>query len=576
MYVTSDLHADLRKFIQILERHNLILLPRENPYFYKDENIYNADLLNKVEWNTSDTLFVIVGDLVNGKRPEHGSIDDANGSFELLLHTFIFNLRIKANAKSSEILFVAGNHDLATVIANNSETMINDYVTDNAKHFFNAESKRDASVIDKNKERADCLLPFYMNSPFYYLSLMNGESREVVFVHGGLHSPVQESPGYFENFRDYLEDHQTRISNDVHHFLDDVLIYDLSQQTSPIWTRYYAEMMNESQCALINALDCKLLVVGHCVTHQFDNLETLMNDNPAEYDGCDRKSSEDYDKGCVIGHCRVNINGHQIPSLMFVDVGMSSAYYDSKNLDSLNHRDIEILKLIHSPESSSTHFYNIVERIDLFKNRHVYDIASGYRYEEADERIPLEKGSSSIKLSELLCDSVEIQNVLQKAKDATFTQLVTDRHVANKIDINESKVSHTAFADVLIPEMHFLPKASAEISSEDAPDFELEKIKNEVERTNVLIELNHYRIPFLQMQKAFLRMHTDTLISKLSNDAKLKLKEKMNIKPDAPDDIFKVKRSELVNVKKTMQNIINTLNVAKIYHKQLEEYDGGK
>jgi hypothetical protein len=54
------------------------------------------------------------------------------------------------------------------------------------------------------------------------------------------------------------------------------------------------------------------------------------------------------------------------------------------------------------------------------------------------------------------------------------------------------------------------------------------------------------------------------------------LKEKMNIKPDAPDDVFKAKRSELVNVKKTIQNIINTLNVAKIYHKQLEEYDGRK
>jgi hypothetical protein len=45
-----------------------------------------------------------------------GEIPDVRGNIELLLHAYLYNLRIKAQLKNSEIRFTIGNHDYHSLI----------------------------------------------------------------------------------------------------------------------------------------------------------------------------------------------------------------------------------------------------------------------------------------------------------------------------------------------------------------------------------------------------------------------------------------------------------------------------
>ena len=97
--VTSDVHADLRKMVQLLVDARLVRIANET------EDIYN-DVWN-VEWIAGDTLLVILGDLVDGKRRK--DVTDPRGSYEMLIHILIFNLRISARAVNGDVLFTIGN-----------------------------------------------------------------------------------------------------------------------------------------------------------------------------------------------------------------------------------------------------------------------------------------------------------------------------------------------------------------------------------------------------------------------------------------------------------------------------------
>ena len=72
-----------------------------------------------LEWVADDTMLMITGDLVDGMRVDpRGSrtVDDQRGSYEMLLHILIFNLRIDARERNSDVLFTIGNHDLYSVL----------------------------------------------------------------------------------------------------------------------------------------------------------------------------------------------------------------------------------------------------------------------------------------------------------------------------------------------------------------------------------------------------------------------------------------------------------------------------
>jgi hypothetical protein len=123
VFVTGDVHADLRKLVQLLVACGLITI---GPYTHADiyalrhgmypttQKIY--DIVWHAEWVASKTLLVICGDLIDGKRGDGGT-GDARGSYEFLLHCMLFNLRIQARTLGSEVRFTIGNHDAGTVTA---------------------------------------------------------------------------------------------------------------------------------------------------------------------------------------------------------------------------------------------------------------------------------------------------------------------------------------------------------------------------------------------------------------------------------------------------------------------------
>ena len=93
---TSDVHADLWKFVQML------LLAKLVRSMSSSDDIY--ELVWTLEWAAKDTLLVITGDLVDGKR-ETGTVTDPHGSYEMLLHILLFNLRIGARKRNSDLMF---------------------------------------------------------------------------------------------------------------------------------------------------------------------------------------------------------------------------------------------------------------------------------------------------------------------------------------------------------------------------------------------------------------------------------------------------------------------------------------
>jgi hypothetical protein len=195
-FFTSDIHSDLRKFVQMLKNNRLI---GTSLLAYDEDAMYNPALIADSEWTGGPrTILVIIGDLVDGKRIK--SVQDSRGSFEFLLFALLYNLRRKANRAGSEVLFTIGNHEYDSIIRvkTRPSDYYKDYVTDEAKRFFN----------DDNMIRSGALLPFLKTSPYYLLSFVTSKI-EVICVHGGLYSDdgglIGRGRGGFDLFNSLLQ-----------------------------------------------------------------------------------------------------------------------------------------------------------------------------------------------------------------------------------------------------------------------------------------------------------------------------------------------------------------------------------
>lgn len=331
LYVTSDIHADLRKFVQLLLGLGLIVYPNL-------PNIINEiltidpipiEIITDMEWNSPNpSLLVLVGDLIDGKRGKNYYVFDNKGNIELLLHAFLYNLRIKALQRGSEIRFTVGNHDNISLVQTHTQETIN---------FINTYAHSNALVFFGNiYNRTACLLPFYKCCPYFIVSIGN----EIIFAHGGIHSSIP----IYEIIR-LQESIQENISNYEH------VQQVMQDPNSPLWIRYYAENTSELVCnTLKQSNSYKLTVVGHCVTDSNfpHHNEILQKYQEAGTNRCNGG-------GCVLIGCDENkIEG---PHLAFVDIGMSRAFGDNTK------KLAEILVLFHNREfDSSIRYYNVIFR----------------------------------------------------------------------------------------------------------------------------------------------------------------------------------------------------------------------
>jgi len=358
VFILSDIHADYRKFIKLLSvsTHDAAPLINVNGNPVKDSDIegaaiYNTDLITNVEFLPSNSLLIIVGDLIDGKRGDDQEVNDSKGSFEFLLHCFLYNLRLSALKRRSNVIFTLGNHDLHTVIINSG---LEHYIASKSQEYFNSEGN--------NSKRASALKIFYTLSPYIFLNLNRSDkSTEVVCIHGGLHSNLNNNASAIPE----LNKIQTKVNTGGFQALTaaDIaqLIRSEGNNGSPLWDRFYATDTSDKHCKAIenDKTAADLIVVGHCPTAGGMNprAEYLINSNQVAYKSCGTEANE---KGCVVADC---FDAKGAPRLVFVDTMMSGAFYHSGSGIEMK-RGNEILNLARGDkENGETRFYNVISRI---------------------------------------------------------------------------------------------------------------------------------------------------------------------------------------------------------------------
>jgi hypothetical protein len=298
VYLTSDIHADLRKFVHVLLALGLVRLDGGRDL----SDVYDA--VWKLVWTAKGTLLVICGDLVDGK------CGDEAGSFEFLLHALIFNLRIQARKMGSEIRFTIGNHDSSTVTAR-GKTGLYGYVAPEHWKFAPFVVAEPSSA-----NRARMLAPFYKCSPFLILTL-----GRAAFVHGGfLASDLDEAGIYARTVALQAKiDAETDIEAVLQHTTG---VEGGDRDKGVLWARGYAS--NASVCTEEH-VPFDFVAVGHCVTHD-QSVPTLAGlykdqckDSVVKTAQIGKGNMSDSSIGCVVTR-RCEKGG---PLIALVDTGMS-------------------------------------------------------------------------------------------------------------------------------------------------------------------------------------------------------------------------------------------------------------
>ena len=371
VYITSDIHADVRKFVQLLMKEGLVTVPpRFDPY---TDTIYD---ITKITWNPvkTNTLLVIVGDLIDGSRGGGQNVADPRGTFELLLHVLLYNLRVSAKAVDSDVLFTIGNHDYHMILLDD------DIIPRNTHHHVNSRL-----FFTKKENRSPILFPFYKLSPYFLLEIGDAE---IACVHASLHS--NEDVSYLPDLlKIQAEILSSGLIKDKEY---NNAVIETEQKENPdgyLWNRDYSKRgfsinREGGHCKIIKEMQVKLVVVGHCPTpgRNSGSIRTIMKPSikkglfmnteiwktPIKYNGCSTEFGDEK-KGCVVADC---FDAVAAPHLVFVDIGMSQAFHDwdgrhreeGKPPASAKDRKGEFLLLEHTKEGGER-YYDKVSRKEM-------------------------------------------------------------------------------------------------------------------------------------------------------------------------------------------------------------------
>lgn len=180
----SDIHADFISFFLTLLQNNIIKIEPE--IIGLKERLINDIVLSEsqnrsklildilinfnISFSKNNTLLTILGDIVDGRRNYGSFIKNVTNDYginELLIHMFLYNMRIDALNMKSNVICIIGNHDMETIIkpttAPNYDLFYNDYV-DYKTHI----------CLDKHYRRL-ILLPFYLfDSTLFNIIIRDG------------------------------------------------------------------------------------------------------------------------------------------------------------------------------------------------------------------------------------------------------------------------------------------------------------------------------------------------------------------------------------------------------------------
>jgi hypothetical protein len=368
VFVTSDIHTDLLKFIQMLLSAGLVKC--DNFEINTTSDVYKH--VWRIEWVAENTLLVITGDLVDGRRASGGQVTDPQGSYEMLLHILLFNLRISARQKDSDILFTIGNHDIRSVLLPEHTKEWRTYTSEEHLQFAPSTGDRYKKPMDR---RADMLAPFYLCSPYLMLRL-----GSALFTHGGLmHETGKGDCVYRLALQAQGEINAAMKRGESESCLGGVrgalrrYREALTEKKCVHITeaRGYAESKKESVCkdpatTSLKDMGVELVVVGHCVTHHYPHLAEEHECKSKVIDG-----EKDSEVGCVAEYeCEDG------PRIVLVDVGLSECFRGkSRDAKANANRQTEMLKMELGHESNG----NVAKRAVAAFAEKMWYVLSIYR-----------------------------------------------------------------------------------------------------------------------------------------------------------------------------------------------------
>ena len=352
VYITSDIHADVRRFLDVLIREEIIgrLFNSTGQIFNPfSDDIYNTEFIDRIKFNKANTLLLILGDLIHGHRD--GDVNDKVGNFELLLHVIIFNLRIHARTMKSEILFTLGNHDYHHLFT--PPTMDRLIKFSHSLNYFKNNTIEDRFNKSIQLFR-DALIPFYNLSPYIMLNLQYNGENEFSCIHAGFHNNTEDITTAIEgiqqkiNIKDINELSQLKP--------DEINTLFNGSRMGGLWTRSYAD--NGTKCIDLKN-EITTIVVGHCPTQtglNFHRIENILTQK--SYEGCDGLDVRLPEKGCVVADCYDTDDKR--PKLIFVDTMMSDAFRGDDKGNAT--RNVEVLMLEHTDQAMGDRWITKISR----------------------------------------------------------------------------------------------------------------------------------------------------------------------------------------------------------------------
>jgi predicted MPP superfamily phosphohydrolase len=415
IHAISDLHADVRRFLEILKLAEFI-----------NDDVDMAYPIKNLRWNPkmTDKIIVICGDIIDGKRGVDNS--KTTNCDELLIHMLIFNLRILARAHNSYVFCTMGNHDFFAFHAtnrSNTELAYKNYIDSRSLEFYesrmrtflmsNVSSEIAISVENETKEmdliyifRAHLLSRFYLIGFPPFLKI-----NKTLFAHAGfhietnvfslfeensinsqslqphsLHRSILEALSIKENIADYLinqtnENIDISYSDMYNNIIDNVFplveadqyemliknipaknvlepyreLTDRNKSLSGMFEDFLLTRKLQKDCGAVDEIlmmyGCNSLVVGHCPTCIGHGV----------FDPKNTIGITSCDDARIVYSCNSN--------LVTVDIAMSSAF-------SPNRKFLELLKIVNMGDVVQNVFtmrYYLDSKIVKQYNEKVFD-----------------------------------------------------------------------------------------------------------------------------------------------------------------------------------------------------------
>jgi len=584
VYFTSDIHSDYVKFVNILKNAEIIKYKDED-FEITDSNMYDSDIITKVRWIPKNTIFIILGDLIDGKRKPNNFVNDKKGSSEFLLHAFIYNLRFSALKKNSNIIFTLGNHDHHSIVLN-EPGIIRDYATETSLKFFKS-----------SETRSDALLPFYKCSPYYYVFLKNGDKIEVSGVHGEFIDIKDDSPPINKTNFDKLQDLQNKLNQRITNFRQSILETDTNDllgddKNSILWARNYSKLNDEADNTSnnCNKLSYPLTVVGHCPTsmsnhgtNSFTYISQLLekrNKDISSGQKCD--INLDGYRGCVALGCENESDRR--PKLAFVDIAMSHAFFEPTEVN--KDRIIEILKLDHTITDPKYYYDTISLKIidkNSSKEEKIWSSSDQQEIEKAAEQVN-EEVAIDIIAKEAEAAQKEAEAAQKEAKVAQEETSVAQEEA--KVARKEAKVAQEEAS--VAQEEAKVAQEEAKVAQEEASvaheeaqeakdeaDFvkeEAEVIESEIENNHNITSSDDLIDNFITTGKFLADIHDKDIANKITYNkeilSKLSNIDDIELKQERIIDLIEI----LLDLYTITDNSESQTNIIDIYEYLLDLY----